>query len=170
MVDDSYNFIELGPQDFYDFGLGGSAVAYHRMATNQWNVLSFPASGTSSICFAIVRKRTHWVKGNLRCRISYTGSTGSTNPIAFNATPVPAATGADLTAVATTVQELIPGPATASLLAAEYVYTTLVPVDSSHRIIALQLFRNDASASDTYAGAFYVAQVLLEYVPARQVQ
>lgn len=165
-VDDVYDVKELGPGDFYDLALGGAPVTFARPGLSRFDVLVFPKAGnTTSIAFATVRRRKMWVKGNLRCRVIYSGSAGAAQAIVFGATPAPLAVGGLLSTAYSTVSASIPSVGTANALA-EFVYTTFVPVDASHRVISIQLFRDAGNAADTYAGDFYVSMVLLEYIPA----
>jgi len=164
-IDDDYNTIELGPGDFHDLAIGGAVTTYIRAGGSRYSVLSFPVAGaTSSFAFATVRRRSLWVKGLLRCRLFYSGSTGSTNPAKFYATPKPLALGGLLSAVGANVSAGISGPAVANALC-EYAYTSYIPVSAADKTIAVQLVRDKSDAADTYGGDFYVVMVLLEYLP-----
>lgn len=162
-VDDLYYTWRLGPQDFgYLSGVALTAVG------NPHTALSFP-DGAQTEAFCERHRPTYWIKGNLLVTVYYTGSASSTNNVRIGGRVSPVVAGGSLSATSGTAFTAIstPGPATAGD-EGSVTYSDLIPIDASHRHIGMKITRFGADVADTYAGNWYVTQVVVQFYPSGQ--
>jgi hypothetical protein len=163
-INDNHYLWRLGPQDFGY--LDGASLT--RIGTNALHTaLAFP-DGATTQAFAEKHRPAYWIKGNIRVTVYYTGDTASTNNSRVSGRASAVAAGGNLDTAGTVFTAVnTPGP---SVVGDEhsFQFADLIPVDASHRHIALKITRVGGDAADTYAGDFLLTQVVVEFVPAGQ--
>lgn len=163
-VNDNHYVWRLGPQDFNYL----DNTTYTRIGTSALHTaIAFP-DGITSQAFCEKHRPAYWIQGNLRLTIYYTGDTASTNNSSMGGKVSPVAAGGNLDTGGTTLTTTsAAGPA---VIGDEksLTFIDLIPVDASHRHIAIAIRRLGAVGNDTYAGEFLLTQVVAEFIPVGQ--